>query len=369
LAKILWVAVSESFSLTLTLSRWEREKERSDMADKTKKRVLTGVRPTGRLHVGHYVGAIHNWLDLQDKYECYFLIADYQALGDHFHEIDLIRDSVLQVTLDWLSVGLDPEKSAFVVQSYVPEHAELTMLLSFITPLGMLERNPTLKAEIDDLPVERRTVGFYNYPMSQVADILLPRAHLVPVGDDQAPHIEMTREVARKFNRMFGEVFPEPETLIGKVPRLSGTDGQGKMSKSKGNAILLSDDAATVDKKVRGMFTDPNRLRADTPGRVDGNPVFQYHDAFNPDTAQIEDFKERYRQGKVGDVEVKKALAKALNEYLEPFRERRAYYESHTDEVEEAIMSGVRRARDIAAETMTMVRDAMRISSYTSSWK
>jgi tryptophanyl-tRNA synthetase len=334
-----------------------------------KKRILTGVRPTGALHLGHYVGALHNWLDLQDKYECYFLIADYQALGDHFHEIDLIRDSVLQVTLDWLAVGLDPEKSSFVIQSYVPEHAELTMLLSFITPLGMLERNPTLKTEIDSLPVDRRTVGFYNYPMSQVADILLPRAHLVPVGEDQAPHIEMTREVARKFNRMFGDVFPEPETLIGKVPRLSGTDGQGKMSKSKGNVILLKDDEKTVTKKVRSMFTDPNRVRADIPGRVEGNPVFEYHDAFNPDKEQIEDFKARYRLGTVGDVEVKVALAKALNEYLEPIRERRAYYEQHMDVVEEAIMSGVRRGRAIAAKTMEMVRDAMKISSYTSNWK
>lgn len=275
----------------------------------------------------------------------------------------------MQVTLDWLAVGLDPEKSSFVIQSYVPEHAELTMLLSFITPLGMLERNPTLKTEIDSLPVERRTVGFYNYPMSQVADILLPRAHLVPVGEDQAPHIEMTREVARKFNRMFGNVFPEPETLIGKVPRLAGTDGQGKMSKSKGNVILLKDDEKTVTKKVRSMFTDPNRIRADIPGRAEGNPVFEYHDAFNPDKAQIEDFKARYRLGTVGDVEVKVALAKALNEYLEPIRERRAYYEQHMDVVEEAIMSGVRRGRAIAAETMEMVRDAMKISSYTSNWK
>jgi tryptophanyl-tRNA synthetase len=276
---------------------------------------------------------------------------------------------VLDVTLDWLAVGLDPAKSAFVIQSYVPEHAELTMLLSFITPLGMLERNPTLKAELDDLPVERRTVGFFNYPMSQVADILLPRAHLVPVGDDQAPHIEMTREVVRKFNRMFGEVFPEPDTLIGRVPRLLGTDGSGKMSKSKGNVIMLSDDAKTVEQKVRGMFTDPARVRADIPGRVEGNPVFQYHDAFNPDTAQVDEFKERYRAGKVGDVEVKKALAKALNDFLDPIRERRSYYQQHMDQVEDALMSGVSRARAIAAETMAMVRDAMRISTYTTRWE
>jgi tryptophanyl-tRNA synthetase len=334
-----------------------------------KKRILTGIRPTGALHVGHYVGALHNWVDLQDEYDCYFLIADYQALGDHFHEIGLIRDSVLQVTLDWLSVGLDPEKSAFVVQSYVPEFAELTMLLSFITPLGMLERNPTLKGELDDLDVEQRTVGFYNYPMSQVADILLPRADLVPVGDDQLPHIEMTREVARKFNRMFGNIFPESDSLIGKVPRLSGTDGQGKMSKSKGNVIMLSDDEKTVTKKVRGMFTDPNRISADIPGKVEGNPVFQYHDAFNPDTAQVDDFKARYREGTIGDVEVKMALAEALNNFLDPIREKRAYYEQNMNLVEEAIINGVSRMRVVAAETMEQVRDAMRISSYTKNWK
>ncbi|MDP7262879.1 MAG: tryptophan--tRNA ligase, partial [Dehalococcoidia bacterium] len=283
--------------------------------------------------------------------------------------IDMIRESVLDVTLDWLAVGLDPEKSSFVVQSYVPEFAELTMLLSFITPLGMLERNPTLKGELDDLDVEQRTVGFYNYPMSQVADILLPRADLVPVGDDQLPHIEMTREVARKFNRMFGKVFPESDSLIGKVPRLSGTDGQGKMSKSKGNVIMLSDDEKTVTKKVRGMFTDPNRIRADIPGKVEGNPVFEYHDAFNPDTAQIDDFKARYRGGTVGDVEVKMALAEAMNNFLDPIREKRAYYQANMNLVEEAIMSGVGRMRTIAAETMEQVRDAMRISSYTKNWK
>ena len=338
-------------------------------ANEQKKRILNGIRPTGALHLGHYVGALHNWVDLQNQYECYFLIADYQALGDHFHDIDLIRDSVLQVTLDWLAVGLDPENSSFVVQSYVPEFAELTMLLSFITPLGMLERNPTLKGELDALEVERRTVGFFNYPMSQVADILIPRAHLVPVGDDQSPHVEMTREVARKFNRMFGEVFPEAETLIGKIPRLSGTDGQGKMSKSKGNVIMLGDDEKTVTKKVRGMFTDPNRIRADIPGKVEGNPLFQYHDAFNPDTNQVEDFKTRYREGNIGDVEVKMALAEAINNFLDPIREKRHYYEGNMNLVEDALMAGVARTRVIAAETMKMVRDAMRISSYTKNLK
>ncbi len=344
------------------------ERKHFDVEPGRKPRILTGIRPTGALHLGHYVGALKNWLDLQDQYECYFLIADYQALGDHFHDVDLIRESVIDVTLDWLAVGLDPDKSSFVIQSYVPEHAELTMLLSFVTPLGMLERNPTLKSEIDSLPVDRRTVGFFNYPMSQVADILLPRAHLVPVGEDQEPHVEMTREVARKFNRMFEPVFPEPATLIGEVGRLVGTDGNAKMSKSRNNAIMLSDDADTVDNKVRRMFTDPNRIRADIPGRVEGNPVFEYHDAFNSDVAQINDFKDRYRSGTVGDVEVKRALAAALNEFLDPIRERREQFRQDMPYVEDVLLHGVRQGRDIAQETMQRVRDAMRVSSYTSSW-
>lgn len=336
------------------------------LSDSTqKKRILTGIRPTGALHLGHYVGALKNWIDLQNQFECYFLIADYQALGDHFNDIDLIRDSVLDVTLDWMAVGLDPDKSSFVIQSYVPEFAELSMLLSFITPIGMLERNPTLKNELDSLPVEKRTVGFYNYPMSQVADILLPRAHLVPVGEDQAPHIEMTREIARKFNRMFGEVFPEPDTLIGEVGRLLGTDGKGKMSKSHGNVIMLSDEEDTVNKKVRGMFTDPNRIRSDIPGKVEGNPVFQYHDAFNQDKDQIEDFKKRYKKGKIGDVEIKIALANSINEFLNPIREKRENLKSNMPMVEEALMSGIKKTRIIASETIMMVREKMKISTYT----
>jgi len=330
-----------------------------------KKRILTGIRPTGPLHLGHYIGALQNWVKLQDDYNCYFLIADYQALGDHFHDIELIRDSVLKVTLDWLAVGLNPEKSSFVVQSYVPEFAELSMLLSFITPLGMLERNPTLKTELDALPIDRRSVGFYNYPMSQVADILLPRAHLVPVGEDQAPHIEMTREIARKFNRMFSPVFPEPETLVGNVGRLIGTDGKSKMSKSRGNVIMLSDDENTVNKKVSSMYTDPNRIRANIPGKVEGNPIFQYHDAFNSDSAQVDDFKQRYRKGSIGDVEIKVALASSINKFLNPIREKRKELESNMVLVEDSLLSGIERTRSIASETIEQVKEAMKISRYT----
>ena len=331
------------------------------MTNGGKKRILTGIRPTGALHLGHHVGALENWVRLQEEYECFFLIADYQALGDHLDDIQGIRSSVLEVGLDWLSVGLDPEKATFVVQSYVPEHAELAMLLAMLTPLGMLERNPTLKAERASLPTESLSVGFYTYPVSQVADILLPKAHLVPVGEDQLPHIEMTREIARRFNNRYGEVFPEPQGLVGRVARLTGTDGQAKMSKSLGNVIYLSDDEEMVNQKVRGMYTDPTRIHATDPGHVEGNPVFDYHDAFNQDKAEVEELKERYRAGTVGDVEVKKRLATALNAFLAPIRERRAPYEQRPELVREALIEGSRQARKVAQATMAEVRDKMGI--------
>ncbi len=326
-----------------------------------RKRILTGIRPTGPLHLGHYSGALENWLQLQEEYECFFLIADYQALGDHIDEIEKVRDSVLQVALDWLAVGLDPKNGAFVIQSYVPEHAELTMLLSMITPLARLQRNPTLKSEMERLDASGMSVGFYTYPVSQIADILLPKAHLVPVGEDQLPHIEMAREIARKFNRSYGEVFPEPKALVGRVPRLMGTDGKAKMSKSLNNCVFLHEDEDTVNKRVRGMFTDPTRLRATDPGHVEGNPVFMYHDAFNPDVEEVQDLKDRYVVGKVGDVEVKQKLAQALNRFLEPVRERRRHYEQHPDEVKDALLDGTRRAKAVAESTMEEVRAAMQI--------
>ena len=326
-----------------------------------KKRLLTGDRPTGKLHLGHYVGSLENRVRLQDDYECYFLIADYQALGDHLNDIEGIRRSVLDVAMDWLAVGLDPERSTFVVQSYVPEHAELAMLLAMLTPLGMLQRNPTLKAERAQIEDKGLSVGFFTYPVSQIADILLPKAHMVPVGEDQLPHIEMTREIARRFNNAYGDVFPEPDAMVGRVARLPGTDGQAKMSKSLGNVIYLSDDPDAVNQRVRFMFTDPTRSHATDPGHVEGNPVFAYHDAFNPNTEEVEELKQRYRAGRVGDVEVKRRLAEALNSFLEPIRHRRAYYEAHPDEVREILVEGARRASAVAHDTMTEVRDAMRI--------
>lgn len=334
------------------------------MTDIGKKRVLTGMRPTGRLHLGHYAGALENWLRLQDEYHCFFLIADYQALADHIEEIPRIRQSVLDVTLDWLSVGLDPDKSTFVIQSYVPEHAELAMLLGTLVTVPRLNRNPTLKGEMAQLKESDITVTFYTYPVSQAADIMLPKAHLVPVGDDQLPHIELTREIVRKFNQRYGEVFPEPDALVGRVPRLVGIDGQAKMSKSLDNCIYLSDDEKTLNEKVRRMYTDPTRLRATDPGHVEGNPVFMYHDAFNPDTAEVAELKERYTAGRVGDVEVKKRLAAKMNAFLDPIRERRRYYEQHMDDVRDALLDGTRRAKMIAENTMAEVRHAMNIDDY-----
>lgn len=329
----------------------------------TRKRILTGIRPTGSLHLGHYAGALENWVRLQKEYECFFLIADYQV-SDYADDIDRVREAVWDVAIDWLSVGLDPEGSHFVIESMVPQHTELSVLLSWFIPLGRLQRNPTLKAEMEDLDIGKKgvPVGFFIYPVMQVANILMPRANLVPVGEDQLPHIEMTREVARKFNRDFGDVFPEPEGLVGRVPRLVGIDGQAKMSKSLNNAIYLKDDAEMVRQKVMSMYTDPTRLRATDPGHVEGNPVFMYHDAFNPDVDEVNDLKERYVRGAVGDVEVKKKLVVALNNLLDPIRERRAHFEAHPDLVRDALATGSRIGWDTAEQTMIAVRTALRLN-------
>jgi tryptophanyl-tRNA synthetase len=325
-----------------------------------RKRILTGVRPTGPLHLGHYVGAPENWVRLQDEYECFFLLADYQV-ADFADRLDAIHSAILEIALDWLAVGLDPSRSHFVVESRVPEHAELAQWLSWYLPLARLQRNPTLKSELADLELKVVPVAFFTYPVLQASNILLPRADLVPVGEDQLPHIEMTRELARRFNAMCGPLFPEPQALVGRVPRLVGIDGQSKMSKSRSNAIYLKDDSATVSQKVLRMFTDPTRLRATDPGHVEGNPVFEYHDAFNPDKAQVQDLKERYLVGQVGDVEVKRLLIAALERFLEPIRERRQYFESQPDLVRAALTEGSRHARQVGQQTMEKVRAALAI--------
>lgn len=321
-------------------------------------RVLTGVRPTGPLHLGHYAGALENWVPLQTRYDCHFLIADYQV-SDYADDVRRVREAVWEVALDWLAVGLDPERSAFVIESLVPEHAELALWLGWFLPLGMLQRNPTLKAEMEDFGRKSVPVAFFTYPVMQVANILLPRAHLVPVGEDQLPHLELTREVARRFNRQFRPVFPEPEGLVGRVPRLVGTDGQAKMSKSLDNAIYLKDPAAVVKEKVRSMYTDPTRLRATDPGHVEGNPVFLYHNVFNPDRDEVAELEDRYRRGAVGDVEVKDRLATALNAFLDPIRERRARFAANMGRVRDAVADGTARARESARATMALVREAL----------
>lgn len=326
-----------------------------------KKRILTGDRPTGKLHLGHYVGTLNNRVKLQDEYECFFLVADLHMLTTRT-ELERLRQTgqnIQDVVLDNLSAGIDPERSTYVLQSLVPEIPEIALIFSNLVTVPRLQRVPTLKEVMQDLEIEQPSAGLLNYPVLQAADILCVRANLVPVGKDQASHLEVTREIARRFNSLYGDTLPEPDTLIGDVPTLVGTDGQAKMSKSLDNAIYLSDDAKTVEQKVRGMYTDPNRVRADIPGRVEGNPVFIYHDAFNPNVAEVEDLKERYRQGNVGDVEVKKKLTAAINNFLDPIRERRAYYLSKPKIVEEILTAGSERARREATETLRMMKDAM----------
>jgi tryptophanyl-tRNA synthetase len=327
-------------------------------------RILTGDRPTGPLHLGHYVGTLANRVKLQDEYEVFLLVADYHALTrtiDKEHIVATVGNT-RHLVLDYLSVGIDPDKTTIYVQSDVPSVCELHLLFSMLTTVPRLERVPTLKEVMDAEHIEQPSYGLLGYPVLQAADILHVRANLVPVGKDQASHVEVTREIARRFNFLYGEVFPEPDALIGDVPTLVGTDNKAKMSKSLGNAIMLSDDETTVRQKVMSMYTDPTRIRADIPGNPDGNPVFQYHDAFNPNTAEVEDLKARYRAGKVGDVEVKKKLNIALQNFLAPIRERRAHYDAKPGLIDEIIAAGAAKVRPISAETVRMAREAMGLS-------
>lgn len=328
-----------------------------------RKRVLTGDRPTGRMHLGHYVGSLQNRVRLQDTYECYFLIADLHMLTTRPEKthIEALRENIHEMVLDYLAVGIDPSKATIYLQSAVHAVYEMNLFFEMLVTLPRLTRLPSLKemaraANMDD---EAIPFGLIGYPVLQAADILMPRAHLVPVGKDNESHVEITREIARRFNAYYGEVFPIPEVLLGDVPTLVGTDGQAKMSKSLNNAIFLSDDARTVEKKVYGMFTDPKRIRADIPGTVEGNPVFIYHDIFNPHKEEVEDLKNRYRAGKVGDVEVKEKLARALNAFLDPIRERRQRYAEEKGFVEQVIYEGTLRVNKIADETLQEMKKAM----------
>jgi tryptophanyl-tRNA synthetase len=324
-----------------------------------RERVLTGDRPTGRLHLGHYIGSLANRVRLQDDYQCFFIIADLHVLTTRPEKEYLlaIHRNVREIVLDYLAVGIDPEKSIIFVQSAIPGTYELNLIFEMLVSVPRLERVPSLKEMAHDAQLETMPFGLLGYPVLQAADILLPRAHLVPVAKDNEAHVEVAREIARRFNRLYGEVFPEPEALVGSV--LVGTDGQAKASKSLNNVIYLADDAATVEHKVRGMYTDPQRIRADIPGQVEGNPVFIYLDAFNPDRGEVEDLKERYRRGKVGDVEVKEKLARAINRFLDPIRERRAGCQAQPELVEEILEHGIRRMRREAEETLRLVHAAM----------
>lgn len=333
------------------------------MTTTTRKRILTGDRPTGKLHLGHYVGSLANRVRLQDEYECFFIIADLHTLTTRPEKehIDALRENVNAVVLDYLACGIDPAKSVIYLQSAVPAVYEIDLFLEMLVTVPRLQRVPSIKdmARAANLNDESLPFGLLGYPVLQAADILMPRAHLVPVGKDNEAHVEVTRELARRFNNLYGEVLPIPDVMVGDVPSLVGTDGQAKMSKSLGNAIFLSDDAATVRQKVNGMYTDPNRISADVPGRVEGNPVFIYHDVFNPNKAEVEDLKARYRVGKVGDVEVKEKLGIAINAFLDPIRERRARYEGSKGLVERVIYEGTQRAAKEGEETLMVMKKAM----------
>jgi tryptophanyl-tRNA synthetase len=326
-----------------------------------KKRILTGDRPTGKMHLGHYVGTLMNRVRLQDEYECFFIIADLHTLTTRPEKqyTEKIAENTREMVLDYLAVGIDPSKSVVYLQSAVHEVYELNLFLEMLVNVPRLQRMPSLKDMAKTAHLQEMPFGLLGYPVLQAADILLPRSHLVPVGKDNEAHVEITREIARRFNSYYGEVFPIPDVMIGDVPILVGTDGGSKMSKSAGNTIFLSDNAGTVKKKVFGMYTDPNRISADVPGRIEGNPVFIYHDAFNSSRDEVSDLKERYRRGKVGDVEVKEKLAAALNAFLDPIRERRQSFAEQKGFVDEFIYDGTMRMREEGRETISIVKKAM----------
>jgi len=324
------------------------------------KRILTGHRPTGPRHIGHLVGTLKTWVELQADHDCFFLIADLHVLTTDYQHPANIRSNILEVLADWLAAGIDPQRSTIVLQSAVPEHSRLALLFAMLVSESRLERVPTYKDQIQQLNLQP-SLGLLTYPVLQAADILVYKASLVPVGEDQLPHIELTREVARRFNQLYGEVFPEPEALLSSMPRLPGTDNR-TMHASYGNTILLRDTPAETTRKVMSMYTDPTRIHANDPGHVEGNPVFVYLDQFDPQTEQVEDLKSRYRAGKVGDVEVKQRLARVLNDHLAPLRERRAKFASQPELLMDILQKGSRHAREIARQTLAEVQEAMGLS-------
>jgi len=332
-----------------------------------KKRILTGDRPTGRLHLGHYVGTLKNRVKLQREYETFILVADVQALTDNFSQPQKVRENVREVVMDNLAVGLDPEIATIFIQSKIPEIAQLTVYFMNLVTLARLQKNPTVKSEMKEKGFGLNVpIGFLSYPVSQAADITIVRANLVPVGADQLPMIEQTREIVRKFNKIYGYVFPEPEALVGETARLCGIDGGAKMSKSLGNVINLSDPPQVVEQQVMKMYTDPTRIHPTDPGHIEGNVVFIYHDVFNPDKKEVEELKKLYRKGKISDVEVKKRLIKVLNNFLEPIRERRKKLEKNPKMIDEILEEGTKKAKKEAEKTLELVEKAMRLDYFSS---
>jgi tryptophanyl-tRNA synthetase len=331
-------------------------------AKPTRKRILTGDRPTGPLHVGNYVGTLANRAKLQDEYETFLLVADHHMLTTKLEGLAEIEQNIRDDVLDNLAVGVDPEKVTYILQSLVPQIPELHLYFSMLVSVPRVQRIPTLKDQLRDHGLTEPTYGLLGYPVLQAADILIVKGDLVPVGKDQESHIELTREIARRFNQLFAPVFPEPQSLL--QPLLPGTDGREKMGKSLDNAIYLTDDPKTVERKVMKMYTDPKRIRATDPGTVEGNPVFVYHDVFNPNKDEVAELKKRYREGTVPDVDVKRSLLAALEQFLAPIRARRAEYAAKPKIVDEILAAGSERARNEATQTLHEVRAAMKLDYF-----
>ena len=331
-----------------------------------KKIILTGDRPTGRLHLGHYIGSLQNRVLLQDKYKSYIMIADVQALTDNAENPEKVRKNILEVALDYLSVGLDPKKSTIFVQSEINALHELTIYYLNLVSLARLQRNPTVKSEMKQKGYGAEVpAGFLIYPVSQAADITAFKASIVPAGDDQQPMIEQTNEIVRKFNSIYKtDVLVECKTLLSETVRLPGTDGQAKMGKSLNNAIYLSDSSEVVAEKVMSMYTDPNHIRVEDPGKIEGNSVFAYLDAFDPDKKSVIELKEQYQKGGLGDIVVKKRLINVLNTMLDPIRERRANWEAKSEEVREILREGTANAKKVADKTLAEVKNAMKLNYF-----
>jgi len=333
---------------------------------KNKKRILTGDRPTGRLHLGHYVGSLANRVKLQEEYDTFILIADLQALTDNFENPQKIINNVKDLLIDYLSVGINPKSSKIILQSQIPALTELYFHYMNIVNLGRLQRNPTVKEELKQKGLEKNIpMGFLTYPVSQAADITGFDANLVPVGDDQLPMIEQTKEIIKRFNRLYGKTLIEPEALLGEVPRLIGTDGQAKMGKSLNNTIMLSEPKDSLRKKVMSMYTDPKRTSSSVPGSVKNNPVFIYHDAFNKNEEEVESLKKRYKKGTVGDVEVKEKLLVALEGFIAPIREKRAELEKDNDYIKKIIIEGSKQGNEVAEGVLKRVRKSIGLKSYS----